>query len=260
MELRSCLYDCRIMHHRLLPVRNRFDYPSYFFLVDLDEIDLLAARFALLGRGRASVFSFREEDHLRYEGLSTKESVLRYCRDEGFTTPIERVALLTNLRTMGRVFNPVSFYFCYGAADAPVCVLAEVSNTFGEMKLYLLQERPSPAGVFTAARTKYFYVSPFVDLDASFEFRIGVPGARLELHIDDREKGTKMLVTSATGVRRTLTGARLAWYAARFPFLSVRILALIHLQALRLWAKGLPYHRKDSNHHLQREIYHAPLH
>jgi DUF1365 family protein len=260
MELRSCLYDCRIMHHRLSPVRNHFSYPSYFFFVDLDEIDLLADRFALLGRGRAHVFSFREEDHLRYEGLSTKESVLRYCRERGVDAPIARVALLTNLRTMGRVFNPVSFYFCYDASDAPVCALAEVSNTFGEMKIFLLGESPSPDGVFAAKRTKHFYVSPFVDMDASFEFRIGAPGKRLRLHIDDREKGTKMLLTSATGERRALTGARLAWYAARFPFLPVRILALIHLQALRLWAKGLPFHRKNAHIHLQQEIFHAPHH
>jgi DUF1365 family protein len=245
------------MHHRIAPVPNRFVYPSFFFFLDLDELDEAARRLFLLGHNRRNVFSFRENDHLRTGGASTKESLLAYVREHGVTAPIDKVFLLTNLRTMGHVFNPVSFYFCYGAAGDPVCAVAEVGNTFGEMKPYLLLVRPGGGRVFEESRVKHFYVSPFIDLDASFEFRLEAPGERLSLHIDDRERGTKMLVTSVRGRREKLTNARLLWYALRFPFLTVRILALIHLQALKLYRKGLPFHRKNSHPHLQRETVHA---
>jgi DUF1365 family protein len=256
-DLRSCLYECRIMHHRLAPVQNRFVYPSFFFLLDLDELDDVRRRLFLFSRGGRNVFSYRESDHLRYGALSTKESVLRHLLDNGVDAAVDRIVLLTNLRTMGHVFNPVSFYFCYGAADAPVAVLAEVGNTFGEMKPYLLTRRPKAAGVFEESHAKYFYVSPFMRLDSGFDFRLEAPGEVLNLRIDGLEGGEKILVTSVRGERQPLTNAKLFRYALRFPFLTLRILALIHYQALRLYRKGVPFYRKNSHQHLQREVFHA---
>ena len=257
MDLGSCLYECQIMHHRLSPVRNRFVYKAFFFLLDLDEMDEAARRLLFLSRGGPNVFSFRESDHLRQGSASTQESVLAYIRTQGIGTTIARVRLLTNLRTMGHIFNPVSFYFCDDADGRPVCVVAEVGNTFGEMKPFLLRSQRAREGLFEEAHTKYFYVSPFIDLDATFTFRLQAPGDRLSLHIDDRERGRTMLVTSVQGERKELTNARLFWYALRFPFMTVRILALIHFQAFRLYRKGLPYHKKDSHQHLQREVFHV---
>ena len=226
--------------------------------LDLDEIDEAVRSSRLLGKGRGRIFSFREEDYVRYEGLSTKESIVRLCREKGVAAPIERVALLTNLRTMGRSFNPVSFYFCHDGDGALSCVVAEVTNTFRERKTYVLGAVDGDA--VDESRTKYFYVSPFIDLDARFAFHLESPSEQLRVRIDGLEHGERMLITTATGRRQTLTDTRLAWYALRFPFISVRILTLIHVQALRLWAKGLPYHRKDSHVHLQREVTHATHH
>lgn len=257
MDLGSCLYECQIMHHRLSPVRNRFVYRAFFFLLDLDKIDEAARRLLLLSRGGLNVFTFRESDHLRQGSSSTKESILAYLRAQGVGTAIEKVRLLTNLRTMGHIFNPVSFYFCFDADDRPVCAVAEVGNTFGEMKPFLLRSQPAREGLFEEAHTKYFYVSPFIDLDSAFAFRLQVPGDRLSLHIDGRERGRTVLVTSVQGTRKELNNARLFWYALRFPFMTIRILALIHFQAFRLYRKGLPFHKKDSHQQLQREVFHV---
>jgi DUF1365 family protein len=241
------------MHNRLTPRKHAFAYKLFMFALDLDEIDALARRLFLLGRG-SGVFAWRESDHIARPGLSTKESVLAFLRERGVTEPVDRVLLVTHLRTFGHVFNPVSFYFCYGPDGRAVCSVAEVNNTFGEMKPYLVGAAREGGG-FKARHPKHFYVSPFVRLDAEFDFRFRAPDDDLKLFITDYAGEERLIVTSLVGRRRELTNARLAWYALRFPFLTLRIVGLIHWQALRLWLKKVPFHRKAENPQLQKEMF-----
>jgi len=164
-----------------------------------------------------------------------------------------RAILLTLPRVLGYIFNPVSFYFCFDAAGVPFCALAQVGNTFGEMKPYLLSA-PDAHGVFRLRTPKHFYVSPFSALDLDFDFKLHVPGDRLEIHIDDRQGETRVLLSSLTGTQLPLTTARLAWLTLKFPFLTLKVIFLIHWQALRLWVKRLPFHSKAANAHLQRDV------
>ncbi len=258
MVTHSCFYRCRVMHHRLGPVDHRFSYGVFMFSLDLDEIPEIARRLSLFGHNRKNLFEFREKDHNPSGAGSLKEQVILYARSHGVGEGIERVTLITHLRTMGYFFNPVSFYFCSGAGGAPVCCVAEVMNTYRERKLFLLGPDRFDGEAFRARFVKYFYVSPFVDLDDVFDFRLGVPGGGLRITIDDIDKrGRKFLVTSLNGERRELTNARLLGYAFRFPWITLGVLAGIHWQALRLYLKKLPYHTKASDKDLQREVYSA---
>jgi len=246
------------MHHRLEPVEHRFVYDLFMFCLDLDEIPKIARSLRLLGHNRKSVFEFRDKDYVRYGAGSVKERVVSFVRSKGVHDEIQKVLLVTHLRTMGYAFNPVSFYFCFGVGDQPVCCVVEVMNTYREMKPYLLARNEFDGESFHARRQKYFYVSPFVDLDDTFEFRLAIPGDRLRVHIDDLDKTqTKFLLTSLVGERKALTNARLLGYAFRFPLITLKIIAAIHWQALRLYLKKLPYHKKASHPHLQQEVFHA---
>ena len=258
MVIHSSLYRCRVMHHRLEPVEHRFVYDLFMFCLDLDEIPAIARSLWLVGHNRKNVFEFRDSDHLQFGPGTVKENVISYIRSKGVHGAIEKVLLVTHLRTMGYAFNPVSFYFCLGAADEPVCCVAEVMNTYRETKLFLMTRDEFDGGTFRALRQKYFYVSPFVDLDDTFEFRLAIPGDRLRMHIDDRDKTQKkFLLTSLVGERRSLTNARLLGYAFRFPLITLKVITAIHWQAMRLYLKKLPYHKKASNPHLQQEVFHA---
>lgn len=106
--------------------------------------------------------------------------------------------LLTMPRMLGYVFNPVSFYFCFDTKGEPFAALAEVSNTFREMKLYLITQRDEE-GVFRLVETKHFYVSPFSTLDIAFDFKLHIPGETLEIHIDDRDGSNLTLLSAITG-------------------------------------------------------------
>lgn len=256
--INSLLYRCHVMHHRLEPVKHHFMYEIFMFCLDLDEIPVLARKLWLFGHNRKNVFEFRDADHLRFVAGTVKDNVISYARSKGVQGAIEKVFLVTHLRTMGYAFNPVSFYFCFGAADEPVCCVVEVMNTYREMKSYVITRNDFAGDQFHARMRKYFYVSPFVDLDDVFEFRLTIPGERLQVHINDIDKKQKkFLGTSLVGERRELTNMRLLGYMFRFPFITLKIIVAIHWQALRLYLKKLPYHNKASDQDLQREVFYA---
>jgi DUF1365 family protein len=157
------------------------------------------------------------------------------------------------LRTMGHQFNPVSFYFVY-ENDKPVCSVAEVGNTFGEMKLFLLNHETLKENQFLYRTKKYFYVSPFIEHDVEFDFQLTLPNDKLNLRIDDYRAGNRFFIATLTGDRKELTQLQLVWYAIRFPFITLKIIGLIHWNAMLLWMKKIPYHKKEANANLQRDV------
>lgn len=255
--MNSCLYDCTVMHHRLEPKQHRFVYRVFMFYLDLDELDMLTSKFRLLSRNRFNIFSFRDRDHLQLAGSSVKENILAYLSSKGVDGSEFRIGLLTNLATFGYVFNPVSFYFCFDRSNNPVCAVTEVGNTFGELKPYFFNDEQFENNTFSKKTTKYFYVSPFIDMDTEFDFQLAVPGSELNIKIDDFQHGRKFFISTLTGKRNAISDAALIRYFLRFPFITLQIITLIHWQALKLFLKKLNYHKKNDHLELQREVYHG---
>lgn len=253
--LRSCLYECDVMHHRLAPRHHHFRYKIFLFCLDLDEIPAVCAKTRGFSHNRFNLYTFRDRDHLTVTGGgSVRENLTAYLARHGVDFPATgRALLLTLPRVLGYIFNPVSFYFCFDAGGRPLCAVAQVGNTFGEMKPYLLAI-PGADGVFRLRTPKHFYVSPFSALDLEFDFKLRIPGEHLEIHIDDWQDRKRVLLSALTGTRVPLTTARLAWLTLKFPVVTLKVILLIHWQALLLWLKRLPYHSKAANPHLQRDV------
>jgi uncharacterized protein len=249
------------MHHRLEPRRHRFRYSVFMFYLDLDEIDALSRKLRLMSRNRFNLFNFRDLDHLQWPasapetGKPVREQIVAFLGSQGVSIGHGRIMLLTNLCTLGYQFNPVSFYFCYDEQDRPVCSVAEVGNTFREMKPYFLgQDRRSELG-FRATIPKYFYVSPYTRLDTSFDFDLALPDNRLQIRIDDYDReGRRFFISTLSGKRKSLNDANLLRYFLNFPLITLKVIGLIHWEALRLWLKRLPYHKKNANQDLQRDV------
>jgi DUF1365 family protein len=242
------------MHHRLEPLKNRFVYRIFMFALDLDELDSLRSSLRLFSRNRFNIFSFRDSDHVNFGKKTAKENVLEYLRRNGIELNKGRIVLVTHVRMFGYVFNPVSFYYCYDEQGNPVCAVPEVGNTFGELKPYLLKGEDRTEQGFRKTVTKFFYVSPFIDLDASFDFNMHLPGETLHVTVDDYKDDAKIFLSAVHGVRKPLTDARLLWYVIRFPFITLQVIGLIHWQALKLYMKKLPFLRKTDNPELQKEM------
>lgn len=251
MRFSSSLYELTVMHHRLEPLKNRFVYRVYMFALDLDELGTLHRSLRLFSHNRPNLFSFRDTDHLPLGKRTARENLEEFLRRNGVTESVGRILLITNVRTFGYVFNPVSFYYCYDTAGNPLCAVPEVGNTFGEVKPFLLRREDRTETGFRRMVTKHFYVSPFIEHDASFDFQLGLPDERLQVVINDHKEGKKFFLTALAGVRRPLTDARLLWYTLRFPFMTLRVITLIHWQALKLMLRRLPYFRKHQHPELQ---------
>ena len=244
------------MHNRLEPKPNRFVYDVFMFYLDLDEIDGLVKRMWPLSRNRWNLFTFRDRDHLLKYTTDIKTNLLEYLWIQGIQINNPRIMLLTNLRMFGYNFNPVSFYYCF-ENNRPVCCVAEVGNTFGEQKFYLLPANSLENDRFKLRMEKYFYVSPFTDMDAEFDFSLGIPHKKLNIQINDYKNGKKFFLSSLSGIRKELTTGQLQWYTIRFPFLTLKIIALIHWQAFKLYMKKIPYYKKSDRPDLQREVCHV---
>ena len=292
--MNSCLYECSVLHARFSPRQHRFLYRIFLFAIDLDELETLHRRLRLFSFNRANLYSFRDADFLPTgepvhnapapaaptppRPSSLKARVVAHLATRGTDLTGGRVVLVTLPRVFGYLFNPVSFYFCYDRAGAPVAALAEVTNTFKEMKPYFLgpatrtpaplSPAPSPSdlppsagegrpgGATFALRTpKHFYVSPFSDVDVAFDFTLRTPAENLSIQIDDYVGAERTLTSTLTGPRRALTGARLAWFTLKYPLLTLRIIGLIHGHAFVLWLKRVPWFAKSARAADQRALY-----
>jgi uncharacterized protein len=252
----SCLYECSVMHHRLAPKVHHFQHDIFMFYLDLDEVDALAHRLHLFGHNRAGVYNFRDADHEPAGQNPLKERIVGFLRQNGIDPgPACRVMLLTLPRMLGYIFNPVSIYYCFDSAGKPICSIAEVGNTFREMKLYLLRSGELQNGTtFSKVVPKHFYVSPFSSLELSFDFRLKIPGDKLDIKIDDRDGEAKVLISTLTGKQVELTNKNLWWLTLKFPLVTLKVIFLIHWHALRLWLKRVPFHRKSANAPLQKQV------
>ncbi|MEO8353417.1 MAG: DUF1365 domain-containing protein [Chthoniobacteraceae bacterium] len=260
----SCLYECEIMHQRLAPKKHEFRYRIFMFCLDLDELDSLTRKLTLFSHNRSNIYEFRDRDHLTIPGgerQSLKENLIGWLAQQGIQFPAEgRIKLITLPRVFGYIFNPVSFYFCSDENGAPLCAVVQVGNTFREMKPYLITDLRG-SHLFHRQVAKHFYVSPFSGLDVAFDFKLKIPDEHLDIHIDDRDGEDRILLSALTGRRKELSNANLFWFTLKYPLITLRVIGLIHWQALVLWSKRLPWHSKSAQPDRQQNVYrpHANL-
>ena len=242
-----------MMHHRTSPREHRFINRIFMFCVDLDELAAMSKRLLFFGHNRFNLYSFYDRDHLAEDDCSTKEKALKYARENGVETRDNfKVQLITLPRIAGYIFNPVSFYFIFNEEKHPVCAIAEVSNTYREMKPYLLTSLAD--GRFLLRVPKFFYVSPFSSLELEFDFKLGLPGEQLEIQIDEYDGEKRILASSLSGRAQPFTNRKLCWYSIKYPLLTLKIITLIHWNAMLLYFKGIKHHPKADDLRQQRNL------
>ena len=237
------LYAGKVMHQRLHPFGHRFSYNVFSLLVDIDRLGDLARLTRLLSVNRAGILSFHERDHVEEDGETLRQFTDRLLARSGLERPAARILLLAYPRMFGYVFNPISTYFAYDEENRLIAVIYVVRNTFGERHSYVapvLKGESSVAGI-RQTRTKIFHVSPFMDMGLRYHFRILPPGKTVRLRIHETA-GDKPVLSATFGADAApLTDAILARYLLRFPFMTIKVMAGIHWEALKLWFKGASF-------------------
>ncbi|WP_242935454.1 DUF1365 domain-containing protein [Leptospira kobayashii] len=250
--MNSVIYKASVSHTRTKPVKNQFTYKVFTFLIDLQELGDLDRNSFFFRRNRFGFFSFYDKDHLQFGKKDTYENVKSFLTASGIKDSVGKIYLLTNLRILGYVFNPVSFYFCFSESGTLICSVPEVGNTFGEIKPYVGLVNSGAKGTISDPQIhlrtkKNFYVSPFISLDSEFEFRLNFPEGELKIGVDSWEEGERILTTSFLGKKISFTDENLFILFCQYPFITVKIIALIHWQAVKLWIRKIPYIKKDEN-------------
>jgi uncharacterized protein len=236
----AALYVGDVMHARLKPVSHRFSYRVMSLLIDLDRLVEADRQSPLFGVNRAALYSFRETDHGPRDGSSLRAYAQRHATLHGIDLDAGRVLLLCYPRLLGYTFNPLSAYFCYRVDGQLALIIYEVRNTFGDMHPYVLPVRAgeiSDAGV-RQQQDKLFYVSPFIEMAMRYHFRVSPPGERVRLRILETDREGPLLAATFNGRRRALTTMTLLRSLFSLPLVTLKIVAAIHWEALRLWLKG----------------------
>lgn len=243
-ELNNGLLRARIMHRRLLPRQNQFVYHVYYLCFPLSQLAKLASGWLRLER--FGVFSFYKRDYGARDGSELLPWIRGLLARYGVTAADGEVVLMTMPRVLGHVFNPVSFWFCLDKTGGLRAVLAEVNNTFGERHCYLLfhDDQRVIAPDEWLKSNKMFYVSPFLEVKGSYLFRFHYQEHHVGVWIDYQTDEGLVLQTFVGGVRAPLTNASLMCAFCQIPLVTLKVIALIHYQAVKLWLKRVPYVRR----------------
>lgn len=255
--MNSCFYECDVFHRRLRPKRHEFLYRVFYFYLDLGELEEAARKLKIFSVNRPNIYSLRDQDHFQYPQAvrPIADNVREFLDRSGCPLdPDGSIRMLCFPRMLGYVFNPVTIYFCYNADGSPRASVVEVGNTFRELKPYLVPQTGGKSD-FEVRVPKHYYVSPFSPVDLHFHFRLHLPDENLRVFIDDYDAEGKVLVSMLTGQRRELTLANLAKFTAKFPFITLKVIGLIHWQAFRLWLKRVPFYWKETRAEDQRGVF-----
>jgi len=240
------IYFGRVMHQRLRPVRHRFEYPVFHLLVPLSRVERLENR--LFGVNRRGLFSLHFRDYGEGDGAHPLEWVRSTLAREGLAAADGEVWLQTFPRILGYVFNPVSFFFCHDREGGLRAILCEINNTFGERHRYLLAHadgRPIRPNETLRAR-KHFHVSPFFRVEGGYRFRFLPLGQWSLARIDYHDDAGDLLHTSIYGAAVHYGVRALVRAFAAYPWMTLGVTLRIHLQALRLWGKRVPFFHKPA--------------
>jgi DUF1365 family protein len=249
---RSALYRGHVVHARNdVHARRSFRYPVYVASIDLDEsLDHLR----LYSRNGRNLFALHDRDYAdSARGIAHAHRALLATHD---IAPPSSTRLVTNLRVLGYVFNPVSFFLGYDG-EALTSIVAEVNNTYGGRHRYVFgpAQRIARHSRVGFRRERELFVSPFLHGDATYEIWVDAPkdgGAlAITMHVD--VEGARVLTARLDGARHELTDAALARVALRYPLMTAQVIGAIHFEALKLHVLGVPYRRPGADHRPIRE-------
>lgn len=245
MRPAASLYRTTVMHRRLVAPLHRFVYRLFHLLVDIDRLDELDRSLRFFSHNRWNLVSIDDRDHGGQRRGQLRAWAEQQLKQSGIDLAGGCIQLLCLPRIFGYAFNPISLWYCEHADGSLRAVIAEVRNTFGERHSYVLGNGGQPlAWDAPVSKDKVFHVSPFMDLVGQYEFRVGQPADGLRYLIHETRLGEPLLDATVSGRRVPLTDRALLLEVLKMPLMTLKVVAGIHWEALKLWLRGATFHRK----------------
>lgn len=243
--MNSALFAGQVFHKRLRPATHVLSYRVFSLLLSLDEIDALQKRLWLFSRNRWNLFSFYDKDFGENAAESLEAYVQRKLVTAGIDTVPDKIMLSCYPRICGYTFNPLSLFYCLDKNGDALAILHEVHNTFGERHTYVLPvqtEGTSSGKWIHQTSDKALFVSPFAHMNMQYQFRLNVPDERQVVVIRVHDEQGHLITASYAAKRQALTASSLLKYFFTIPLLTMKVVAGIHWEALRLWLKKVPWY------------------
>ncbi|MDC3125455.1 DUF1365 domain-containing protein [Candidatus Pelagibacter sp.] len=239
----SCIYNGTVIHKRYKPKEHFFKYSVFSLFLDLSELEILNNNIRFFSINKFNLISFFEKDHGNRDDSSLVDWVKKNLEQNQINTENIKIKLLCYPRIFGYVFNPLSIFFVYNQNDTLVSILYEVKNTFGEQHTYVFKI-DNENNLIQNNCSKKFHVSPFIEMNCNYFFRILKPGERLSVIIDQYDQVGKILYASQDGKKANLTGPELIKSYLKHPLMTFKIISAIHFEAFKLWIKGIKLVKK----------------
>ena len=243
----ASLYFGKVTHARIKPKEHRFNYNIFSLVIDLDQYKSADKKSHLFSVNKTGLISFYEKDHGARDGSCLRGYINQLLENGGIEKP-DKVLLWCNPRVLGYTFNPLSIYFCYDKNNEVSALVYQVNNTFGETHSYVAKvtnETQADPSIRNSAN-KCFYVSPFMDMNLRYDFRIQPPDKTLKIRILEHDKDGPIFSATFSGKQKTLNSKNLVFGMFNTLGLTWKITVGIHFEALILWFKGVKLRPKPA--------------
>ena len=238
----SAIYNGTVIHKRFKPKLHFFKYKVFSLLIDLSELDILSKNISFFSHNRFNLISFFDKDHGARDGTSLVEWVKKNLNENKIDHKDIKIKLLCYPRILGYVFNPLSVFYVYNKKEELISILYEVKNTFGEQHTYIFKVEND--NLLQHNCEKKFHVSPFIEMNCNYFFRILKPAQKISVIIDQYQLNEKILYASQDGTRVDLTSSELIKSYLKHPLMTFKIISAIHFEAFKLWTKGIKFIKK----------------
>jgi DUF1365 family protein len=241
--INSAIYNGQVIHKRFKPKVHYFKYKVFSLLIDLSELETLDRKVNFFSFNKFNLISFHEKDHGERNGSSLKLWVHRNLEKNNIQTKDIKIKILCYPRIFGFVFNPLSVFYIYNLKDQLISIMYEVKNTFGEQHTYIFKVTKD-SNLIQNNCSKKFHVSPFIEMNCTYFFRLLKPGNKISVIIDQYDSEDKILYASQDGFRSDFNTKHLIISYLKHPIMTFKIILAIHFEAFKLWGKGIRFIKK----------------
>lgn len=253
--LSAALYKGTVFHKRYTPKVHQLKYRVFTLYADLDELESMSKSSWFFSLNRFNLLSFYEKDYgkqARPSGTRLKDHLLSVLDENGIAAgKVKTIKILAYPRVFGFIFNPLTVFYCFGENGEQLALIYEVRNTFKERHNYIFAVPDGSDFTVNHTAKKCFHVSPFFNREGEYDFSVAEPNEEAMININYKLGAERRLTACFKGTKRSFSDSEILKSCLATPFMTMKVVAGILFEALKLKLKGIEVFKHPENHEYQ---------